>query len=103
MSCVAFVPVRIGSKGIPKKNIKSFCGKPLLYWVLNELENTDAVSEIILAFDDDEIKTITESFRLQKITYYKRSEENASDEASTESVILEYLNCLLYTSDAADD
>ena len=37
MSVIAFIPARGGSKSIPEKNIKFFCGKPLIYWNLHEL------------------------------------------------------------------
>ena len=36
---IAFIPVRGGSKSIPLKNIKHFCGKPLVYWTVKALEN----------------------------------------------------------------
>ena len=39
MSVIAFIPARGGSKSIPEKNIKYFCGKPLIYWTLYELQN----------------------------------------------------------------
>ena len=34
MSIIAFIPVRGGSKSIPLKNIRDFCGKPLVYWTI---------------------------------------------------------------------
>ena len=40
MSVIAFIPARKGSKSVPMKNIKSFCGKPLIYWNLLSLENS---------------------------------------------------------------
>ena len=40
MGCIALIPARSGSKGIPKKNIKLFNGKPLIYWsIKNALHN----------------------------------------------------------------
>ena len=37
---IAFIPVRGGSKSIPLKNIKAFCGKPLVYWTILSLQNS---------------------------------------------------------------
>lgn len=91
MSVIAFVPARIGSKGIPKKNIKNFCGKPLIYWVLSNLEISN-VDKIIVATDSNEIINIVNSFPFSKVEIFKRSIENAQDTSSTESVMLEYLN-----------
>ena len=89
---VAFVPVRGGSKSIPGKNIKPFCGKPLVYWVLNELNQSQSINEIVLATDSLEIKKVVEGFNLSKIIFYDRDEQNANDFASTESAMLEYIN-----------
>jgi len=88
---IAFVPVRGGSKSIPLKNIKPLCGKPLLYWSLNALERTDCIDEIIVATDSDDIEEVALSFQFQKTKIYRRLPENATDTASTESVMLEYL------------
>lgn len=48
---VGFIPVRGGSKSIPFKNIKSFCGKPLVYWMIEALHNCNEVSNIVIATD----------------------------------------------------
>ena len=89
---IAFIPVRGGSKGIPNKNIKSFLGKPLIFWTMSELQATDAVDKIIIATDSDEIKNTALSFGFNKVEIFDRNEANAKDHSSTESVMLEYLN-----------
>ena len=91
MRSIAFVPVRAGSKSIPKKNIKKFCGKPLVYWTLISLQDSK-VDKIIIATDCSETKSIVSLLNLSKIEIYDREFENATDNASTESVILEYIN-----------
>jgi len=89
---VAFIPVRGGSKSIPLKNIKLFCGKPLVYWNLKALEDVAEIDEIIVATDSDEIEEVVKKFSFSKVRVYRRNAENASDSASTESVMLEYLS-----------
>jgi len=91
MSIIAFIPARGGSKSILQKNIKVFCGKPLIFWNLQELQNSD-VDEIIVATDSDEIKSIVKAFNFSKVKVYNRSKENAQDVSSTESVMLEYID-----------
>jgi len=91
MSVIAFIPARGGSKSIPEKNIKYFCGKPLIYWNLHELQKSE-VDEIVVATDSDNIKLVVESFKFSKVKVYDRSSENAQDTSSTESVIIEYIN-----------
>lgn len=91
MSTIAFIPVRGGSKSIPLKNIKLFCGKPLVCWNIEALEDCTEVDQIVVATDSDVIWNEIESRNFKKTFLYRRSSENASDTASTESVMLEYI------------
>lgn len=89
---IAFIPVRGGSKSIPLKNIKNFCGKPLVYWVIEELQKCEEVTDIVVATDSDEIEECVGKLEdLTKVSVFRRSQEVSTDTASTESVILEYL------------
>jgi YrbI family 3-deoxy-D-manno-octulosonate 8-phosphate phosphatase len=88
---IAFIPARGGSKSIPLKNIRPFCGRPLIYWNLRALQDVAEVTKTIVATDSDEIATTVESFGFDKVRIYRRNAENASDTASTESVMLEYI------------
>jgi len=89
---IAFVPVRCGSHSIWLKNIKNFCGKPLVFWVASQLQKSESIDQIVIATDCDEIVSVVQSFQFPKVEIYHRDSENATDEASTESVLLEYLN-----------
>lgn len=91
MKTIAFIPVRGGSKSIPLKNIKPFCGKPLVCWSIEALENCPEVDQIVVATDSDEIWTTVEKQNYKKTILYRRSDKNACDTASTESVMLEYI------------
>jgi len=93
MSILAFIPARAGSKSIPLKNIKMFCGKPLIYWNLLSLQNS-SVDKIIVATDSNQIKNIVLSFSFSKVEVYNRNYENATEEASSESVMLEYIESI---------
>ena len=88
----AFIPVRGGSKSIPLKNIREFCGKPLVYWNIAALQAAGLVDKIVVATDSDDIEATVRSFGFDKVEIYRRSAENASDTASTESVMLEYIH-----------
>lgn len=96
---LAFVPVRCGSKSIPLKNIKLFCGKPLVYWNLQALQSSSKVDEIYVATDCSEIKEVVKSFAFSKVSVYDREPENAADKSSTESVMLEFLRSRSFTGD----
>lgn len=92
MKTIAFIPVRGGSKSIPLKNIKFFCGKPLVCWSVEALENCELIDEIIVATDSDKIEETVVAQSYKKTKVYRRSAENACDTASTESVMLEYIH-----------
>jgi YrbI family 3-deoxy-D-manno-octulosonate 8-phosphate phosphatase len=89
---IAFIPVRCGSKSIPYKNIKKFCGKPLIYWNLKALHNSTSVDKVYVATDCEKIKDVVNSFKFPKVSVYDRDPKNSNDTASTESVILEFIN-----------
>ncbi|OVE77193.1 hypothetical protein BVX99_03315 [bacterium F16] len=88
---IAFVPVRGGSKGIPGKNIKLFCDKPLVYWVLKRLEDASSINIIYVATDCPIIAKTIRQFSLSKVNIFHRSDESAQDDSPTEHVLLEFL------------
>jgi N-acylneuraminate cytidylyltransferase len=92
VSVTAFVPARCGSKSIRLKNIRPFCGRPLLYWCLNALEQAKLVDRVVVATDCLEITSCVKGFELSKVSIFQRMEVNARDQSSTEEVILEYLD-----------
>lgn len=94
---IAIVPIRSGSKGIPNKNIKLLAGKPLVWWVLNALENSN-VDQIIVATDEEYMELISELEISKKITYV-RDFKNSKDESSTEDVLIEVINNLQINDD----
>jgi YrbI family 3-deoxy-D-manno-octulosonate 8-phosphate phosphatase len=91
LKSIAFIPVRGGSKSIPLKNIKTLNGHPLVFYVTSALQHSNSVDEIIVATDSEEIERIIKDFKFSKVKIYKRKAENAADQSSTESVMLEYL------------
>lgn len=97
---IAFVPARCGSKSIPYKNIKVFCGKPLLYWTLAALQEARDIDQVYVGTDCERIRAEVMAFHLSKVIVYFRDEANATDEATTESAMLEFLS--KYTFDHVD-
>lgn len=93
----AFVPLRSGSKGIPQKNIKEFCGKPLFYWVIQELIKVSEIDSIVVSTDDSDIASCVIMFcdlfcqQKGRIKIHARSKESANDINHWEMAIEEYL------------
>lgn len=92
MANIAFIPVRGGSKSIPLKNIKLLCGKPLVYWTANAANNASCIDRVIIATDSVKIKNVIKNFYFNKVEIYDRESKNATDTATTESVMIEYIN-----------
>ena len=96
---VAFIPVRGGSKSIPLKNIKLMCGKPLVYWTISAACGCKSIDKVYVSTDSVQIADVVREMKkngnedfLKKLEVIGRSEESASDTASTESVMLEFAN-----------
>ena len=88
---VAFIPVRGGSKSIPKKNIKKIAGKPLVYWVIEAAIDSKVFDDIFISTDDQEIIRIVQKHpKTDELTIIERSQETATDTATTESAMLEF-------------
>ncbi len=89
MKRLAIIPARGGSKRIPRKNIKDFCGKPILAYSIEAALQTKMFDEVMVSTDDEEIAKIGEKYGA-KIPFL-RSPETASDYATTKDVLLEVL------------
>ena len=94
---VAFIPVRGGSKSIPLKNIKPMCGKPLVYWTVAAACGCKNIDKGYVATDSEKIRETLQNVkdtdtdgRLDKMEIIGRSQESASDTASTEFAMLEF-------------
>lgn len=57
---IAIIPARGGSKRIPRKNIKEFCGKPMLEWCMEAALESNRFDHILVSTDDDEIAAVAE-------------------------------------------
>lgn len=55
---IAVIPARGGSKRIPRKNIKDFCGKPMIAWSITIAKSSGLFSHIIVSTDDKEIAEV---------------------------------------------
>lgn len=58
MKISAFIFARFGSKGVPEKNIRSFAGKPLIGWSIEQALAVKSIDEVIVSTDSEEIASI---------------------------------------------
>lgn len=58
---IAIIPARGGSKRIPRKNIRSFCGKPIIGYSIEAALKTDLFDSVIVTTDDEQIADMAKS------------------------------------------
>ena len=62
LPCLAVIPARGGSKGIPLKNIQPIGGKPLLVWAIEALKRSDIDADIAISTDSEEIIAVARRY-----------------------------------------
>ena len=100
------IPARGGSKRIPRKNVRDFCGKPMIAWSIQAAVNSGCFDRIIVSTDDDTIAEVAESYGAE--APFRRRDVLADDHTPTMPVIadaIERLNiedqtavCCLYAT-----
>jgi pseudaminic acid cytidylyltransferase len=61
MSTIAVIPARGGSKRMPRKNVRPFCGKPMIVWPISAILDSGVFDTVIVSTDDDEIASVARS------------------------------------------
>lgn len=90
MNYVAIITARGGSKRIPKKNIKEFCGKPIIAYSIEAAIKSGMFTEIMVSTDSEEIANIAKQYGAK--VPFMRSEKASDDFATTTDVISEVLS-----------
>ena len=100
MKKIGFIPLRKHSKGILNKNKRKMVGRPLYTWVLGEAIFSN-LNEVYIYTDDQEIIDFVnkEYHWTNKVKTLLRSDESATDTASTEMAILEFCDKIDYDFD----
>lgn len=89
-NCIAIITARGGSKRIPRKNIKDFCGKPIIAYSIEAALGAGIFDEVMVSTDDEEIADIARKYGAK--VPFMRSEETSNDYADTTDVLKEVLN-----------
>jgi pseudaminic acid cytidylyltransferase len=83
---IAVIPARGGSKRIPRKNIKDFCGKPMIAWSIEAARASGLFDHIIVSTDDTEIADVARQWGAE--VPFMRPVELSNDYAGTAEVIV---------------
>lgn len=84
MKILSVIPARGGSKGIPRKNVKLLCGKPLITYVIDTLKASNFDMDIVVSSDDEEILVVSSRAGAHPIM---RPKELATDDVTLDPVI----------------
>ncbi|MEG4838603.1 acylneuraminate cytidylyltransferase family protein [Microcoleus sp. B9-D4] len=100
MTIVSIVPCRGGSKGIPRKNVLSLAGKPLIFYSIEQSKQSSHADRTIISTDDQEIATVAKSYGAEVIV---RPAEISGDTASSELALIHALDYLKDTENYEPD
>ncbi len=89
MKSIVIITARGGSKRIPKKNIKDFCGKPIIAYSIEAALKSKLFDEVMVSTDSEEIADVAKQFGAD--VPFMRSEENSGDFTPTAAVLDEVL------------
>ncbi len=98
---VAVIPARGGSKGIPNKNQRPFCKKPLIAWSIQAAFESVYVDRIIVSTDSPEIARVARRFKAE--VPFLRPEELATDSMGIEPVLKHAYEWLIQNEDYKAD
>ena len=90
MTSVAIITARGGSKRIPGKNIKNFCGKPIIAYSIAAAIESGVFDEVMVSTDDETIAEVAK--KAGAVVPFRRSDSTSGDYATTDEVIAEVLN-----------
>lgn len=90
---VGIIPARGGSKRIPGKNIKNFCGLPIIAWSIQAMKSTGIFDKIIVSTDSEEIALVAIEYGAE--VPYLRAKELANDFTGTTPVISDVVKRLV--------
>ena len=89
MSCLAVITARGGSKRIPRKNIRPFCGRPILAYSIEAALQSGVFEEVMVSTDDEEIAAVARQYGAA--VPFLRSAETSGDFASSSDAVAEVL------------
>lgn len=98
--CIAIIPARGASKRIPRKNIKSFNGKPLISYSIEIAIKSNLFDRVIVSTDDEEIKRIAIAYGAE--VPFLRPKELSDDFTGTQEVINDVVNRLALKNERYD-
>lgn len=98
---IAIIPARGGSKGVPGKNIKELCGKPLIAYTIEAAKSVKEIERVIVNTDDVKIAEVAKKYGAE--VPFMRPEYLATDTAAAPDVYIHAIETLMQESDVTID
>lgn len=92
MSVIALIPARGGSKRIPRKNVLSFCGKPMIAWSIGTAKASGLFDAVVVSTDDDEIRRVAIQHGAE--VPFQRPAEYADEHSGIRDVIVQGIQAM---------
>ena len=89
---VAIIPARGGTKRIPKKNIKNFCGRPIIGWTIDIVKKSKIFNKVIVSTDDKKISSIAKKYNAE--VPFIRPARLANGKVGTSDVVVHAISWL---------
>ena len=89
MKIVVMIPARLGSTRVKNKNLRLINNKPLIQYIIDSAKKSKYINDIYINSEADIFQNIAEE---NKINFYKRSEKLASDKATNDDFVLDFIN-----------
>ena len=90
----ALVPMRHSSERVPGKNYRDFAGKPLFYWIINSLLESQVFETVVIDTDSPTIQEMTDEFFGEKVKLLERPEHLRAGEIPMNDVLLNIIDQL---------
>jgi pseudaminic acid cytidylyltransferase len=97
---IAIIPARGGSKRIPRKNIKNFCGQPIIAYSIQAAQKSGLFDLIVVSTDDEQIAQVGRDYGAE--TPFMRPKELADDFTGTNAVVKHALKWLIEHNQTPD-
>lgn len=99
MKIIAIIPARYSSTRFPGKPLADICGKPMIWWVYNQVSQVKSFYEVFVAIDDDRIKTVCEDLGIK----YVMTRNNHPDHISRIQEVSERVEADIYVCVNGDE
>ena len=98
---IAIIPARSGSKGLPDKNIRPLCGKPLMAYSIEAAVNSGMFAKVFVSTDSDRYAEIAKEYGAD--ASFLRSQENSNDHASSWDAVKEVIRTFESKGESFDE